>query len=502
MASSPFMNEWEDFPTKLFGGARASCAHTKVGEELFFIGGMDEKGNTLSSVVSLNLGTKQWTQHPPLPQPRRECAAAGLDDHRLVVVGGLRRNSKSALLYDTLFAAAWTPLPDLKIGRESPCCVSNNDRVYVIGGWDPSGETHQDTVEELNLEDGRRAEWKFLDQRLTTGRKGCAAVWDPIGGNILVTGGRNHQCVGTCEILHPSSAATTTTTVLPPMRVPRSFHTLVLVANGRYLVAMGGKDSASGRLCTVEAIRLAGNRRDEQHALVWTSLPSMMAPRSSLAAFAVSGQDGIVVAGGWDGAKVLDSMEVILVDEEQLLLLQGAPSRDLASWSVAYPTPPPLPDVPGGSCNEAHKAKCRAWLETMEKQWQEFQQRRLVARRDRRAALEREIAQARKRYDEDIRAMDETDQEYFSKIYQGQAVVKQILDEGKHERQPGDSMPPGPPSDVPRVVYQKNDIGTFGGGALGSNSHLEPWSPDNASSLGMVSVQELLMRQEVESKNR
>ena len=83
--------EWTTLTTNHLDGARHSSAFAKEGDECFLIGGVtsdDKPSEESDSVVLYNYVTEQWTRRPNLPEPRTWCAAAAIDNTRLVVVGG------------------------------------------------------------------------------------------------------------------------------------------------------------------------------------------------------------------------------------------------------------------------------------------------------------------------------------------------------------------------------------------------------------------------------
>ena len=56
------------------------------------------------NTISYNCTTDKWTEHPPMPEKRAFCVATVLNQHQIVVVGGVadyKENPKSTYLYDS-----------------------------------------------------------------------------------------------------------------------------------------------------------------------------------------------------------------------------------------------------------------------------------------------------------------------------------------------------------------------------------------------------------------
>ena len=348
--------EWTTLTTKHLDGARHSSAFAKVGDECFLIGGVtsdDKPSEESDSVVSYNYVTEQWTRHPNLPEPRTWCAAAAIDNTRLVVVGGFpliedtnstlsssSSSSSLSFLYDvdtrTWTTANHTP----RIRRWWPACVvtNNNHKIYVIGGYNPDLYRYEDTTEVLDLS-GKPTTWTLLPERMETARARCAATVDS-KGNIVVTGGYNkrQKTLDTVEMFDTNLQTWKTTPALPPMSTPRSDHTVVSV--GKLLVAIGGYTDESTATASAESILMDndGNHPPRQ----WTQLPSMNKARASFGAFATTittNQEGVVVAAGWDGKNEADTLELLQLPSQQRQQQQQGPQLSVEAYeSLQRPT--------------------------------------------------------------------------------------------------------------------------------------------------------------------
>merc|ERR1712086_919697 len=85
------------------GGVRFGYSCTAIGTQLFVVGGLDSKGQMLSSVEKYDSSTNEWTSMAPLATARsyHSCTAIGT---QLFVVGGMDNNNKkvaSVEMYDS-----------------------------------------------------------------------------------------------------------------------------------------------------------------------------------------------------------------------------------------------------------------------------------------------------------------------------------------------------------------------------------------------------------------
>ena len=138
-----------DMPSQL-GEPRAAFAAVAVGQEVFFMGGLN-RGGPLSLVQRLGADDR-FEVLMPLPSARGNLAAAAIDD-TLYVMGG--RDGSERVLDDVQrldqTSGTWTPMPRLLIRRESCAAVAVNGVLYVIGGRDDRGRV-LDSVEAFGEE--------------------------------------------------------------------------------------------------------------------------------------------------------------------------------------------------------------------------------------------------------------------------------------------------------------------------------------------------------------
>ena len=338
-------NEWTALPTTILEGNRYACGYVSLGDDLFFCGGKCSSFEFFDSLLSYNCTRQQWTSHLLPPCNLLPCwsAAAAIDDHRFVVVGGYPSESAAwTLMYDTA-NKSWSRLPDLNMGRRKHACVAVDSKVYAIGGWNPHSLREEATVEVLDLSSMSTTspcpEWIVLPEELTTRRTSCAATVD-CNGNIVVTGGYNEDdgLLDTMEIFNTERQVWDSTVPLPPMSTPRLNHGIVAINDGQLIVVMGGETN-KGITPSVEGLCFDNN--SDGNPPRWITLPPMNTARSSFAvlvtkstaAATATQRDIVVVAGGRDDNKnPLDTMELLQPTQD-----------DIEYWTVL--NPPPLIDL-------------------------------------------------------------------------------------------------------------------------------------------------------------
>ena len=305
---SLFGGEWTLLSTRMPGGARYGFAFASLNEDRhFLLGGAGANGRT-QIVEEYNSTTQTFEKHPPLGETRFLSAATAIDNWWLLVTGGSMTLDGSCHVYDTTGNKGSTDVSPLGIVRVKHACVCTNNKVYAIGGGNPhfnGNESNLDIVEVLDLPPNRG--WNLLPQRLSKRRSGCCAVVHPKNPNIIIVVGGyndNDKYLSCCETIALEQGQTVT---LPSLMTPRAYHMLALVEN-RFVVAMGGYDG-SQVVSSVEYLDLEEATQQQQ----WRPLPSMNAARSFFAAFYSPRNQRIVVAGGFDGANVMDTVEELPV---------------------------------------------------------------------------------------------------------------------------------------------------------------------------------------------
>ena len=207
----------------------------------------------------------QWSttreEYPPLLGGWRCGHASVVVDHdnelqSIVVLGGRIEDyscSHSVIVWNSS-TKQWRWGPSLNEKRRFLAAETCNGKVYVIGGW--NGCHNLDTIECIDvasllaISDSSNCHWQNLSCRLSTAKRGCAAV----------------------------------------------------VVHDRYIVIMGGKNGSNEYLSAVEVLDTLQNK------IVTLLGLTMNSPRSSFGAAVVG--NAIYVVGGINNVQ-LDSVEVL-----------------------------------------------------------------------------------------------------------------------------------------------------------------------------------------------
>jgi hypothetical protein len=152
-------------------GPRAAGAAVALGDRIFVVGGADGS-RLIAPTYEYNVTTQQWRTVAAIPTPRDHLAAVPLAG-KVCAVGG-RRLSMSVNLgtfecYDPQ-TDSWTRLPDAPTARGGVGAAVYDQRVYFVGGEQPSG-----TFREVEVFDTRTNSWT-RGPDLPTARHGLAVV--------------------------------------------------------------------------------------------------------------------------------------------------------------------------------------------------------------------------------------------------------------------------------------------------------------------------------------
>jgi hypothetical protein len=175
-------------------------------------------------------------------EPRSGHAATLLPDGRVLIAGGMRRNQdfyKSAELYDPA-TGKFAATGEMNERRVSPAAVLlRSGKVLVAGGWVGHGCT--DSAE---LYDPATGKFTALPNRMSTVRGDARATLLP-DGDVLITGGADHDSPGGIAAAEIFRAATQTFQATSPMHFPRVAHTATLLQDGRVLIVGGRGDKVN-----------------------------------------------------------------------------------------------------------------------------------------------------------------------------------------------------------------------------------------------------------------
>lgn len=232
-----------------------------------------------------------WETKPLLDVGSQRARACTTPNGDIYVFGGsqssqLARGEK--LTFDGVgYASAWTPVADMPVARSDFALVCVGDFIYAIGGNTP-GESATATVDRYEI---------------------ATDVWDSVTVPDLAIGrtliGATTDCYGRIWV---GGGASTTGTILdsveiydpavpgggwiagPSLNNARLAHSFVTDEDGS-IYAIGGQDSSSGHLASIERF---------VPAVGWELLVVALPAPVSNTDLSVLGADGMIyIAGGW-----------------------------------------------------------------------------------------------------------------------------------------------------------------------------------------------------------
>ena len=208
----------------------------------------------------------QWTttreEYKPLWGGLRCRHASVVVDHdnevqSIVVMGGETKDhpySDSVIVWDSS-TKQWRQGPSLNEERDCFAAETCNGKVYVIGGENDCDilDTIEciDVASLMTISDSSSCQWKTLSCRLSTARKGCAAVVVHDRYIVIMGGYNGSKYLSTVEVLD-----TLQNKIVPlsglTMNSPRGDFGAAVVGNSIY--AIGGKDNNKNSLDSVEVL--------------------------------------------------------------------------------------------------------------------------------------------------------------------------------------------------------------------------------------------------------
>lgn len=245
--------------------------------------------------------TQQWSDLPnPLPNARVYCGAASSEE-KIYVVGGIDSLAESTSELSELDTRTWKwqQLPSMKQPRWACASVAVGGFIYVFGGI---GSTKQkdprlDSAERYNI---NTKKWEDLP-RMPTKRTAFSAV--AVENKIYIIGGYNGEKWLASVQVFDIQSQTWHDTPVPDMPTARSG--CAAVAVGFLIVVTGGRENMNNNLSSVEVLDTTKNQ--------WKTLSKISVPRYRHLAAALD--NGVVVAGGYDGTDLLESAEKIARSE-------------------------------------------------------------------------------------------------------------------------------------------------------------------------------------------
>jgi hypothetical protein len=280
----------------------------------------------------------RWERLAPVPTPRTEVTAVAVAD-RIYVIGGFDASGETVPtveVYD-VEADAWRRAPDLPVAVNHPMSAVAGGTVYVMGGY--LGPLSDPTDRGFALRGERWEELPPMPEPRAAA--GAAAV----GEDVYVAGGVGPG--GLAEATLVLDTATERWHTLPGLLVPRE-HLGVASFDG-HVYAVGGRTGGIGtNLGESEALDPStGN---------WRPLPPMPTPRGGIAAAATS--NGLIVAPGGEADATFAEAEAFDVEEGRWVVLPPMPTArhglGVAAAGTAVHVIAGGP-VPGLSVSDAHE---------------------------------------------------------------------------------------------------------------------------------------------------
>ena len=276
-------------------------------------GGLDENGNTLSSIIYLDVNnpTSGWQSFPDMPEGRYVHAMSTVDiggNDYIVVSGGNGGNFNrlSSVIYFDINnpSAGWQSFPDMPEGRfdraMSIATINGNDHIVVSGGKD-GNFNRLSSVIYLDV-NNPGAGWQT---DLTDMPEGC--IWHAmttvtINGNahIVVSGGEDDNgnelsSVSYLDMNNPNAGWQS----FPDMPEGRYVHDMSTVTiNGNvHIVVSGGIDENLNDFSTIIYLDV-----EDPTSGCQTDFPDIPEERYvyAMSTATINGNDHIVVSGGED----------------------------------------------------------------------------------------------------------------------------------------------------------------------------------------------------------
>lgn len=246
--------EWENLPMQTPVQGLALVAHQGM---VYRIGGMTAK-NSAAEDADLHSTddfcrydplTKQWTKLPSLPKGRSSHDAVVIDN-RIYVCGGWELSGEdegewhnNALVFDLSKPnEVWESLPEQPFERRALAVSHFDGCLYVIGGMNSDHEIDRS----VNVYDPKKKAWMEGPELPGEGMNGFgASAWND-GKRLYVSGSNG--------IVYRLADDGSAWKEIERLETPRFFHQLVPSDNT--ILAVGGASMKTGHLNTIEPLDL------------------------------------------------------------------------------------------------------------------------------------------------------------------------------------------------------------------------------------------------------
>lgn len=247
--------EWE---TVARGPRLQGLALVPHGGKLYRIGGFEARNPagdeqdlwSVDSVASFDPATGQWSDLPPLPEPRSSFDAVVMGDHIYVVGGWGMAGDARRVWHETAWKMdltqnppTWTALAPAPFERRALALAAHGGKLYAIGGINSGDETSLET----DIYDPVTDSWSTGPELVgDSGMTGFGASAFATGGDLFIT-----TVTGSLQKLAKDGSAWTVVAELP---TGRFFHRMLPSSEDAF-VLIGGSNM-QGRVTDVERIRV------------------------------------------------------------------------------------------------------------------------------------------------------------------------------------------------------------------------------------------------------
>ena len=264
------------------------------------VGGYGIVDHTLTSAEIFDPATETWRYTESKRVGTYEHTAALLPDGSVLVAGGFSvdRYTTNAEIYDPE-TEIWTETGSLNDARGFHSSTLLNNGLILVAGGQTGVENDSTTLNSTELYDPESGTWR-LTGPLNESRYYFSVTFLD-SGLVLVAGGKDDVgYLNSAELYDPDSGSWDYT---GPMHDRRGLHCAGLLPDGSVLVASG--ESSNGDTL----IYLTGAEKYDPISGTWIVTSSLHAERSVYTATLLD--DGrLLVAGGFDGINVIDSVEL------------------------------------------------------------------------------------------------------------------------------------------------------------------------------------------------
>ena len=284
-----FLSSSEVFPSTSSGCSLPSLPAPRYRHTLFttaepnptvaVCGGLDARGNHLSSCLVLDLANQRWEDNTmgPLPQPRYGHAVVTLNNIGNYLIGGTASNNRRSTVFLPKGSQQWVAGPAIPVSMSSPCAIAIRERSF-LAIYGREIREYEVNKEQPTSEAGWQEATKW--PRLQTSRQlwpGCSKI----NGKVVIAGGWNDNggTLSSTEVLDIESR---TIQYGEDLATPRRwFHIVTIRTQGvERALAMGGYDGSSSFLDSVEEF--------DSDTLTWNpAAANLLERRSSHAAAAL-----------------------------------------------------------------------------------------------------------------------------------------------------------------------------------------------------------------------